>query len=358
MFFRSKKVGETVEIGGQDSFLDLVSNVVGILLILLMIAGIRAQNSPPEPETINPPAAAVDHNIDQKILTGIQTNYETLQEKEFVAVKLREDVNSIQEQMEILDEHIHVQKIQHAQLFDTMTSVRAAIETAAEEKDQETKEKIEYQRQLQEIETKLEQIGKTKQWLQTNRPQSTVIENIPTPISKLVGEKEREVHFRLLGGNIVYVPFLELFEKMKLEITQNQNQYFKQKISESKIGPFDDFYLEYMLAVYDIPMQDVYGTGVGKSLQLEYAEMVPVREPLGEPLKNALRLPDSELKRRLKMYRQDIYTVTVWVYPDSFEEFMELKRFLYAQGYRVAARPLEFGVPISGSPRGSKSAAQ
>jgi hypothetical protein len=350
----NKKMGESLEIGGQDSFLDLVSNVVGILLILLMVAGIRAQNSPPETGTIQPPAPVMD----SQILDNIQTNYEAFQEKELTALELRDDVNSIHEQMEILDEHIQMQAIQHARLFDTMTSVRAAIDTVAEEKDQETKEKIEYQRQILEIETKLGQIGRTKQWIQTNRPQATVIENIPTPISKSVGEKDREVHFRLLGGKIAYVPFLELFEKMKLEIAQNQNQYFKQKTSEHKIGPLDNFYLEYLLAVYDVPMQDAYGAGVGKSLQLEYAEMVPVTEPLGEPLKSALMLPDSELKRRLKMYRQDIYTVTVWVYPDSFEEFIELKKQLYAQGYRVAARPLEFGTPISGSPRGSKSAAQ
>ncbi|MDR0337907.1 MAG: hypothetical protein LBI18_12535 [Planctomycetaceae bacterium] len=354
MNFRNKKNRETIEIGGQDSFLDLVSNVVGILLILLMVAGIRAQNSPREPETINPSTPIIDH----KILDDIQTNYETFQEKELVAIKLRDDVNSMHEQMAILDEHIQAQAIQHAQLFDMMTSARAAIDTVAEEKDQETKNRIEYQRQIQEIETKLGQIDRTKQWLQSNRPQATVIENIPTPISKSVGEKDREAHFRLLGGKIAYVPFLELFEKMKLEIAQNQNLYFKQKKSENKIGPLDNFYLEYMLAVYDMPMQDAYGTGVGKSLQLEYAEMVPVRESLGELLNNALVLPDSELKRRLKMYRQDIYTITVWVYPDSFEEFTELKKFLYAQGYRVAARPLDFGVPISGSPHGSKSAAQ
>jgi hypothetical protein len=353
---RKVKTGETLEIGGQDSFLDLVSNVVGILLILLMVAGIRAQNSllETETETINSSTSVVDH----KTLADIQTNYETFQEKEFTAVQLRAEVDSIQEQMEILDEYIQVQALQHAQLFDMMTSARAAIDAVAEEKDQETKEKIEYQRQLQELETRLDQIGRTKQWLQSNRPQSTVIENIPTPISKSVGEKDREAHFRLLGGKITYVPFLELFEKMKLEIAQNQHRYFKQKMSENKIGPLDNFYLEYMLVVYDVPIQDAYGTGVGKSLQLEYAEMVPIRESLGEPLNNALISPDSELKRRLKMYRQDIYTITVWVYPDSFEEFIELKKFLYTQGYRVAARPLELGIPISGSPRGSKSAAQ
>jgi hypothetical protein len=349
----SKKSGETIEIGGQDSFLDLVSNVVGILLILLMVAGIRAQNSTESEVTDSDSQYA-----DASLLADIETKYSAFQEKEKNALQLRYDADVTREQAEVLDEHIQLQTMQHAGLFDMMTSARAAIEAVAEEKDQETKEKIEYQRQIQEIETKLDQMGKTKQWIKANRPKATVIENIPTPVSKTVGEKDREAHFRLLGGKIAYVPFLELFEKMKIEIAQNQNQYFKQKMSEGKIGPMDNFNLEYMLVSYDVPMRDAYGSGVGKSLQLEYAEMVPVQEPLGEPLKEALASPNSELKRRLKMYRQDIYTITVWVYPDSFEEFVEFKKFLYAQGCRVAARPLDFNSPISGSPHGSKSATQ
>jgi hypothetical protein len=52
------------------------------------------------------------------------------------------------------------------------------------------------------------------------------------------------------------------------------------------------------------------------------------------------------------------YTITIWTYPDSFDEFRKLKKILYQQGYAVAGRPLPEGMPIGASPSGSKSSAQ
>jgi hypothetical protein len=51
-------------------------------------------------------------------------------------------------------------------------------------------------------------------------------------------------------------------------------------------------------------------------------------------------------------------TVTFWVYPDSFNIHQKLKAFAHDAGYWVASRPLPTGVPIAGSPQGSKSVAQ
>jgi hypothetical protein len=48
----------------------------------------------------------------------------------------------------------------------------------------------------------------------------------------------------------------------------------------------------------------------------------------------------------------------VKVYPDGFEAFRQIRKELYRLGYTVAARPLSAGTSISGSPDGSKSAAQ
>ena len=50
--------------------------------------------------------------------------------------------------------------------------------------------------------------------------------------------------------------------------------------------------------------------------------------------------------------------MTIWTYPDGFAEFRKLKQELYAMGYETAGRPLPFGVPITASPGGSKSAAE
>ena len=54
----------------------------------------------------------------------------------------------------------------------------------------------------------------------------------------------------------------------------------------------------------------------------------------------------------------DRTTISVWVYPDSYDEFMTLKKELHRQGFQIASWPLEHGRPISGGPRGFKTSAQ
>ncbi|MDR0870214.1 MAG: hypothetical protein LBN39_05410 [Planctomycetaceae bacterium] len=353
MYYRKKHKADANEMVGTDSFLDVISNMVGILIILVMIAGVRAQQS----------GSVIAENTEPQVaegqaLTEIEAKQQEFQAAQNEALNVQFDALMLQNETEQLEEQTQMQSAHHAELFGLMTTLRAEIELQAENKDKGIKEQIEFQRQLQEIDVKLAQISKTKEWLTMNRPKATVIENIPTPISKTVGEKDKEVHFRLLNGKIVYVPFPELMEKMKNDVVLNQNKYKKEKSTEGRAGPVDNFYLDFLIVCYDAPMRDSYGVGVGKYIELEYAELMPVSENAGEPLRQALANPQSELLRRLKNYRQDIYTVTVWVYPDSYEEYGEFKKVLYAQGYKVAGRPMEFGHPISGSPRGSRSAAQ
>lgn len=366
--------------------MDIVSNIVGILIILVMIAGIRAQQSPPvrpeqenevarsdeEPREETTPETIVETAVPPKIgpepsaprvkyadrarYREIETQFESVRDKEKKVVELQSAMNDVLLKSEAVAGQVELRNKERVELLRLLGIARAELEILAGEKDQSAKERIELQRQIREIEVKLEQLDQTKNWFQANRPKATVLENIPTPISKTVEDKE--VHFRLLGGRIVYVPLTELFEKLNLEIAANKNRYFKQKTSTGVIGPIDRFRLEFMLSTYDVMMRDAYGSGVGSRLELEYAEFVPIHEPLGQPLGEALAAPNSDLKNRLRLYRQDVYTITLWVYPDSFEEFQQLKQFLYSQGYKVAARPLQNGAPISGSHRGSKSSSQ
>lgn len=352
---RKRKTGaitDTIEAGGSDSFLDIVSNIVGILIILVMIAGVRAQNS----DSFNTAESSLA--ADEPIRKQIEEKQQVYKAAGTEVLTLQREVLSAKEETERLSIHLQEQTKQHRELFDLMTTLRAEIELQAEGQDKGIKEQVEYKRQLQELDAALEQIGKTKEWLQANRPKATVIENVPTPISKTVSENDKEVHFRLLNGKVSHVPFPELMEKMRSEVIQNQNRYKKEKSTEGRVGPVGDYYLDFLIACYDAPMKDSYGVGVGKYIELEYAELMPVNESVGKPLSEALASAQSELLQRLRSYRQDIYTVTVWVYPDSYEEYREFKKFLYNQGYRVAGRPLEFGSPISGSPRGTRSAAQ
>ena len=336
MKLRKRKTTE-IEMGGQDSFLDLVSNIVGILIILVMVAAIRAQYS--------------SANIaDDQTLDDLNTKYQALQTKEETATALRGNIEELEMQQAIIKEQIYLQSEEYATLFDFMTSVRAAIDLAAEEKSQTFKEKIEYQRQLMETNAKLEQIDKAKTYLRQIRPQATVLENIPTPLSQIVETKE--IHLRLLGGRVVHVPLDELELQLRRHISEERYHYYKQKASVGKIGPIDNFELEFLLETRDDPMRGI--TQIG----LQYGEVRPVSEPQGQPVRQALASPQSEFRRKLLTFQKNIYTVTVWVYPDSFEEYQELKKFLHEQGYSVAARPMTMGNPIGISPYGTKSSTQ
>ncbi|MDR3183295.1 MAG: hypothetical protein LBT89_10340 [Planctomycetaceae bacterium] len=330
---RKRPVRDEAELA-QDSFLDVVSNIVGILIILVMVAGIRAQNSPE--------ATVADADSIERVQMKQQTVY-----------RLKQDIEESRVRQAVVSRQIQHQAEQYAVLFDQMTTVRAAIDTAAEEQSQGVKETVEYQRQLAETQAKLEELNGRKAYLaQQTRPKAAVLENIPTPMAKTVEEKE--VHFRLLGKKVVYVPWIELMDKMRADINSNQEKYFKVQTSTGKTAPADNFELEYMLGVFNVPARE----GFGKVLSLQYAEMRPLSEDIGEPVEAALSSSSSVFCQKLSLFHSGIYTATVWVYPDSFEEYQKLKQFLYERGYRVAARPLAFDEVISGSPRGTKSAAQ
>jgi len=117
--------------------------------------------------------------------------------------------------------------------------------------------------------------------------------------------------------------------------------------------------MEYSVVRRDLPMEMANEIGSRSMIMLEGCRMIPVGDDtkIGESISEALQ-SSSKFRTRLAGCRQNEYTITIWVYPDSFNEYQTIKDFLYKNGYRTAARPLEFGYPISASPMGTKSANQ
>ena len=92
-------------------------------------------------------------------------------------------------------------------------------------------------------------------------------------------------------------------------------------------------------------------------MQLARWTLIPASGYLGEPVEAALS-PGSLFLEILAGRRPHSTTVTIWTYPDSFAEFRRIKAELFTRGFATAGRPLPDSVPISGSPHGSRSAAQ
>jgi hypothetical protein len=84
---------------------------------------------------------------------------------------------------------------------------------------------------------------------------------------------------------------------------------------------------------------------------------LPTSDDIGQAVEQSL-LPGSAFMRALRAKRSSAPAVTVWVYPDSYNELRTIKRAMWEAGIPLAVRPLADGQPIVFSTAGSKSAAQ
>ncbi len=196
-----------------------------------------------------------------------------------------------------------------------------------------------------------------KERIQLASAETTVkIENFPTPISKTVDE--HEAHFQLRKGRIVYVPFNEFVSKLRSIFEQKAYKLRDTDEITETMGPLGDFTVRYTLAKVEVPWQEVVQSGQGGNyIQLAEFHFYPLAAELGETVTEAMSRT-SLFRGKLEEFNPKHYTITFWIYPDSFDDFNRVRKELYQLGYGVAARPIPEGRTIGGSPHGSKSAAE
>ncbi len=100
------------------------------------------------------------------------------------------------------------------------------------------------------------------------------------------------------------------------------------------------------------------GIALRQTIGLERFHFEPMEKGLGETVDEALSSDQSQFAGVLASEDPGRTTVTIWVYPSSFERFREVREHLYKRGFAAAGRPLTEGRPIGGSIYGSRSVAQ
>lgn len=329
---------------GQDSFLDVVANLIGILIILVMLIGSQAQSVWQQLREAEP---ANDAEI-------AELEKEVLQRQNSVA-QLKIENNEIEAAI--------VQQKQHGlQLRQQRDRLQLAVQAIQETIDQKSRElsAADQQRQAQiatvaYLQEELADIQGQAQSLESSTRPVKTIEHLPTPIAKTVfGE---EVHFRLRDGRLVHVPLNELVIMMRSEWKVKAKKLVQAPSTIETVGPVNDFRLQYKLIVREEIQTTERGIVRGMVPDLDRFVLLPTQEPLGEPFDQAL-LPDSQFNQKLNQLDPQETTISVWVYPDSFGQFNELKKILVDQGFLCAGWPLPENQPISGSPKGFRTAAQ
>lgn len=327
---------------GHDSFLDIVANLVGILIILVVVVGAQA-------------ASAWHKNED-----NVQDFQKQIAQLRAESKKQSNTASSLELENQELTQKAKSAEVYNGRLREQRDLLLAQSEKAAREIEflQSFEMEAAEQKRLQaaaEADKVRLQIRNAE--MKCNALNAAMVENretithYPTPIAKTVFSDE--VHYRLLGGKIVHVPMDELVSAMRSEWKVKAEKLKTIQRTTETVGPIGQFRLQYELSVD--PKKTKRSAGQ-VSIQFQRFTVRSIAENIGESIDAALQ-PNSQFARSLERKKPETTTVSIWVYPDSFEEFEQLKTSLRERGFQTASWPLSEGRQISGGPNGFRTSA-
>ncbi len=327
---------------GQDSFLDIVANLVGILIILIMVIGARATDAMVE-ATPTDAEAEDDSSVDIAAARA-------------AANAVEGDIHQVDAKIKRQQFEVTYRRKERDKILQVIGAIESDLNRQREVLDESQRQRLDMGRNLMVARSELEDMKAFRQSLENSVPPQNVIKHLPTPMAKTVFGTE--VHFRLDNGRVTYVPWDELVEKLKQDAPQIVWKLKNAPRVTETIGPVRGFRMKYTLRRAN-QARPVGGGAVAmqQRIELDRFTLIPVREDLGEPFESALQ-EHSQFRSVLSHRDPDRTTVTVWVYPSSFGQFRTLKEELYRMGFLAAGRPMPEGHPIGGSPDGSRSASQ
>lgn len=329
------------EAPGKDSFLDVVANVVAILIILVMVVGSQAKQE------------IVQEAVAKQSAAALSQPREEVDKADSAAAQVEKSIRELEAklQRQKIETAFRQQEREQAQMLVTVAQ-QALAEHRAKLDDSE-KARYDLEAQLIASRGELAKLGAIEAALKN--PPPTVLQHLPTPMAKTVFGTE--VHFRLLGGRLAYVPWDEMLAQLKEDAQNHVHKLRDAPRVELSLPVISGFGAKYILRRTDVAVQTRVGPAAQSRVELEKIYLVDTEPDLGVPLAEALQ-PGSEFRSRLAGLNPQHATITVWVYPDSFEQFRELKAEAFKVGFLTAARPLPEGHPIGGSPDGTRSSAE
>ena len=327
---------------GSDSFLDVVANMVGILIILVMIVSARAKQMPADAAEA-PPTVEISP---EKVLNPLVAESNSLQ----TDVK-RLAAQSYQLQMDLANrvDQRDEMSLLAARMEEELAKQREKLEGSSQAD-------FDLRRAFNEARTQLDSLQQQRDAIQMAPPSQIKVQSLPTPISKTV--HGQELHFQLRGGRVQFIPLDELLDTFKETARHKIWKLEDTALMTDTIGPIGGFRMRYEIGRFEISGEEARQAGRGGTvIRLVKWELLPVTLELGETADEALK-PGSEFLKTFERKDPSRVTITLWTYPDSFETFRRLKAHLHAGGFAAAGRPLPEDQPIGGSPDGTRSAAQ
>jgi hypothetical protein len=347
-----------------DSFLDLVANVVGVILRLILVAwlGARAYTG-----VFHPLGATSTSEADSSTSEGLpaEPKYTTDAEKTAVEQAKKQLADARAALLEHLRQQQDVQsrrKVLDRQIAD-LKSKQSELTQAFGKLDERKRAFDRAQAtaglSLAEIRERSEKISKELETL-AKQPVVKQVLRYQTPVARTV--QSEEMHFEIKDGRVT---FLDV-EALVREITQGLQGKGEQLRTSFQLneetGPVGAFKLRYVISRERGLMDSVAGGSTpverdGFRFGIESWEAVPIKTDRGETADQALAA-GSEFRRLIDHLDAMQTAVTFWVYPESFGLYRQLRDYCVRRDLLVAGRPLVEGVPIASSRQGTASRGQ
>jgi len=367
---------EEVEFG-SDSFLDVLANLVGILIILIVAVGVRIAKMPPEelrsaqaeskqavqPVEIVPEIAAVSpvKTSSQVVLPprelpplprfGSLPEIRPTEEMLTQAAQLKTRYDALIQERTELDTLEALLKSQLTDGQSSLQSLQTQLDQTTTKIQKNTTEVSELEQNVSLLRSQVAVLKQQADEINLEEAHVEKLQHHLPPVGRVVSGDE--VHFRLQGNRITYVPLNELVREVQQEMERRKEILLNRSFFQGATRPVEGYMMEYVMQ--RMVDEQRYGHGM---IRIGVSSWVvkPVGPLKQETAEEAMRAGSHFMS---VLGRQGpTTTVTFWVYPDSFDAHSKLKAFTHDAGYWIASRPLPTGVPIAGSPQGSKSVAQ
>ncbi len=365
---RRKHSGE-VNIG-SDSFLDVIANIVGILIILIVIAGVRVSRAPvpkkkpsPTDETVVAELEVPQAPTRSPILPAPVEDIEPdVIETTTPPTELTDKIQIAQAEIDRLESEVAANEAAKKDLERKQAQGELQIVTGRKNLVHEKSARETHARGIAELQALIAAQQKNLELLQTQfkdeeqrAPKVQKLKHRVTPISRVVvGD---QVHFRLSNNKVSQVPIMDLLEAAMRQAKNRGADFGTSRAIFGTSGPIRGYTLQYKLEALHASPAEVARHGPGMvRIALTSFQLEPEPDIMEET-------PDQALTRGSSFdlaiqTAEPGTTFTLWVYPDSFPLYRQLQNRLHEAGLTVAARPLPNGIPIAGSPDGSASAGQ
>jgi hypothetical protein len=333
-----------------DSFLDVVANVVGIILRLILVAWVAGRSykpfvppPPPGPEsTLAEPTDPLEPELERQ-------RRELAQAQGHLLAQLQEWEKTRQEEMLTTKEL--------AELTARCQSLEAERTGLVSKSGDQGKTRQTLALSLAEIKARSKKVTEEIEALRKAPSQKQAL-RYRTPVSAPL--QSEELLFECRAGRVTLIDIGALLDQVQRGLREKGEQLRKRWEASEVTAPVGPFRLRYFLE-RERGLLDGVGSGIDGTVNFRFGmtawEVEPLRDDRGETVEQALT-PGSAFRRVIDPLDPQQTAVTMWVYPDSFPQYRRLRDYMHQRDIVVAGRPLPEGVPIASSRRGTASRGQ